>query len=500
MRIAYVGNFSQPHCTEVHIAATLEDLGHEVVRIQETEYRTDENWVERVFDCDLFLYTRTWGRMVEPRDLETLRQQNIPTASYHLDLYVGLQRESGLDNDPFWRTDYVFTPDGSQKAADVFRAKGINHYYMKPAVFKGECYVKNPDPTVPLGNDVVFVGGGSPTGEGPQYGHREWPYRGQLLKFLKDTYGQRFSKWGWPQETIRNDRLNQLYANSKVVVGDSLCLGFDHPYYWSDRVYETLGRGGFLIHPYIKGMEEEFTDRQNIVFYEYNNFTQLRELIDYYLVHDEEREAIRRAGHEFVKTSATYHNRLGQMLEAVLKGKATESGLTEHPWSVLPGQKAAGVDPLQDDLKINLGSGTDRAAGFTNVDMLDLPEVDVVHNLLDFPYPFADNSATDIRAVDVIEHLPNYTDDRRPMVIAFVQECHRILKPGGTLFIQTPGYDAEFLWQDPTHVRGFHPKSMDLFDPETDFGKTTGFYSEAKFRVTVEQLENKNLRYTMVKL
>lgn len=150
-------------------------------------------------------------------------------------------------------------------------------------------------------------------------------------------------------------------------------------------------------------------------------------------------------------------------------------------------------------MKINLGAGTDQFEGYVNVDYLALPGIDVVHNLLHFPYPFEDNSADKIAAVDVLEHLPNFTKDDKPMVIAFIEECHRILKPGGELYIQTPGYRAEFLWQDPTHVRGFHIKTMDLFDPDTEFGKTTGFYSDAKFMVMAEELENHNLRFRMVK-
>jgi predicted SAM-dependent methyltransferase len=151
-------------------------------------------------------------------------------------------------------------------------------------------------------------------------------------------------------------------------------------------------------------------------------------------------------------------------------------------------------------MRINLGSGNDPKEGYTNLDHLDLPNVDVVHNLLHFPYPFEDNSAEKIHCADVIEHLPNFTKDDKPMITAFIEECHRILKPGGELYIQTPGYNAEFLYQDPTHVRGFHIKTFDLFDPETDFGKTTGFYSECKFKVRAEELPNHNLRFWMVKI
>lgn len=483
MNIVYVGNFSQPHCTEVHVSATLEDLGHKVTRLQENELTT--NWVKSKGvswgEIDLFLYTRTWGKYVTLDDLQQLKELGVITASYHLDLYVGLQREDGLKDDPFWKTDFVFTPDGSDDARHVFEKYNINHYYIKPGVYKKECINLPKVINTELGNDVIFVGGGS------SYMHKEWPYRKHLVDWLSKTYKYKYSKYGHPEKTVRNMELNQLYANSKVVVGDSLCLDFKRPYYWSDRVYETLGRGGFIIHPFIEGMQEEFTDGENIVFYEYTNFKQLKEKIDFYLNNEEERERIRKNGFELVSTKATYHERLTQALDIVTsqgspKTLKKESNNGSHP------------------IKINLGAGTDLFEGYVNVDFLKLPGIDVVHNLLHFPYPFKDNSATNISAVDVVEHLPNFTKEDEPMIIKFIDECYRILQPGGELYIQTPGYRAEFLWQDPTHVRGFHIKTFDLFDPSTEFGQTTGFYSQSKFSVKAEELPNHNLRFWMRKI
>lgn len=331
MKIAYVGNFTQTHCTEVHLAATLESLGHQVYRRQENELMRD--WVLNLPDgVDLVLYTRTWGEFVTLADLQSLKELHIPTASYHLDLYVGLKREDGLDNDPFWRTDFVFTPDGDPVSAEVFKANGVKHYYQKAGVYKAECFMNYPskltgaslmpDGTIDLdlerSIDVLFVGGGDKVGSPHGYGHKkEWPYRDALITWLYDTYGDQFSKFGYPQPTIRNKELNQLYANTKVVVGDSVCIDFSHENYWSDRVYETLGRGGFLIHPYIKGMEEEFISGEHLVFYDYGDFKQLKSLIDYYISHDDERERIRKTGHEFVKNNCTYTERLKQMLEVV---------------------------------------------------------------------------------------------------------------------------------------------------------------------------------------
>lgn len=161
-------------------------------------------------------------------------------------------------------------------------------------------------------HDVIFVGS--------KGYHPEYSYRPKLINWLEETYGDKFARYAGDSEKYglaRGERLNKLYASSKIAIGDSLCIGFKYPYYWSDRVYETLGRGGFMIHPYIKGMEEDFEAGKHLIFYEFGNFKNLKELIDYYLTHDEEREKIRLAGHEYVKENHTYRNRWQTILETL---------------------------------------------------------------------------------------------------------------------------------------------------------------------------------------
>ncbi len=301
--VLYIGNFEPPFSTENHVRGSLEELGIRVTPIQEST--TSVQAIDPlVGTADLLLYTKTWGlRGADP--LRWISELPIPTVSYHLDLYAGLERAAGVRHDPFWRARHVFTPDGGSDA--FFRAHGIRHHYLPAGVYGPECLLAEPDPS--LAADVCFVG---------SYAyHPEWIYRRRLVDFLRDTYRGRFAKHGPPETIVRGLSLNRLYASVKVVVGDSLCLGFDHERYWSDRIYETLGRGGFLIHPYIFGLEEEFRDREHVVFYPFGDFATLRRLIDHYVAHDEEREAIRRAGHDLVRSRYTYTHRMQQLLAVV---------------------------------------------------------------------------------------------------------------------------------------------------------------------------------------
>lgn len=338
-RIAYLGNFSQSHCTEVHVALALESLGHEVVRLQEGAL--DLRQInEGTWGVDLFLWTRTEDLAARiPRAdvlafLEEKRRLGLLTASYHLDLYAGLKRGAGLETDPFWRTELVFTPDGG--SPEFFRRHGVEHVYLRPGVHGSECVPGTYREA--LAAPIVFVGSGS--ARAPAY-HPEWSYRGELLKHLLMKHGRRFVKHGGPPENggrsfIRNADLNDLYASATVVVGDTLCLGpedatsprFTHARYWSDRVYETVGRGGFLIHPWIDGLADEFIDGEHLVYYPYGDFDRLDALIAHWTApeNDAERRRIAAAGQAMVRERCTYTHRVAELLAVCAE---RSSGLAE---------------------------------------------------------------------------------------------------------------------------------------------------------------------------
>lgn len=304
MRITFLGNFGVDYSSENHHKRSIEALGHEVIALQELETPAEVvlDWAKQ---SQMFIWVHTHGwttpgmNMVEV--LEQLKALGIPTVTYHLDLWFGIERQKDLENDEFYKhIGHFFTVD--KLMADWFNENtNVKGHYLRAGVFGEEVAALEPNQE-PL-NDVIFVGS--------RGYHHEWQWRPQLIDWLKETYGDRFTHVGGDGQvpTTRGWELNQLYANTKVVVGDSLVLGFDYPYYWSDRVYETIGRGGFLLMPQIKGLEEEFAYNTELATFKFGDFADLKKSIDFYIANDKLRDVIKRNGFNKVKNNYTYKHR-----------------------------------------------------------------------------------------------------------------------------------------------------------------------------------------------
>jgi len=318
VHLVYLGHFDRPWCTEVHLARELEGLGHTVDRMPEPTTATHATLAElearaRSGGAQLVLWTRVHPLPAEATGLwRRLEADGIVTASYHLDLYRGLSRQP-IPGDPFWTTGTVFTADGDPTSADWFAAQGINHSWMPPAVVSDECGRGTPQRHFER-HPVVFVGQAAASYP------REWPWRGELLARLRRTYRRQFVVWP-KARPIRGAELNDLYASATVVVGDSLCLP-GHSNYWSDRITETLGRGGFLLFPRIEGLAEQgFVDGEHLRLYDVGDFDGLKGLIDHYLAHPDEARVIADRGMAFVAEHHTYRHRMTVMLSRLGLGE-----------------------------------------------------------------------------------------------------------------------------------------------------------------------------------
>jgi hypothetical protein len=296
-RVAYLGNFGTgaPYSTENYIRRAFEQLGWEVVTLQENEVSTDDILCAAQ-QSDFLAITHTYGWNPHWRIglsmedlLMRLKSKGIPTVALHLDRYHGIpEREIMMRTHWFFRCAQVWTSDGGNQ--DKFAALGIDHHWFPPGIDQQHTYMGTPRPEYTA--DVCFVGARS-------YHNNEYPFRKEMVDWLADSpHPWSVIRFGSDRPTVRGPELNDIYASAKIVVGDSIFAG--QPYYFSDRIPETIGRGGFLLHPKCEGMEFPMAS------YAPQSIADLEIQIEYWLARDNEREQLRRAGFEWFKNNGTW--------------------------------------------------------------------------------------------------------------------------------------------------------------------------------------------------
>ena len=138
------------------------------------------------------------------------------------------------------------------------------------------------------------------------------------------------------------------------------------------------------------------------------------------------------------------------------------------------------------DKVLNLGAGNRIIENAVNHDLRKhRPEIDVAHDLNRLPWPWEDGKFEKVRAMSVLEHLD-------ADLLASIDECWRILVPGGVLHIRVPYWRHETCWRDPTHRRGYTMETFDIFDPTTKVGQEYGFYTTCKWRIVEKRYIYRN--------
>ncbi len=119
---------------------------------------------------------------------------------------------------------------------------------------------------------------------------------------------------------------------------------------------------------------------------------------------------------------------------------------------------------------LDVGCGINKKPGSIGIDRNPASRADVLVDLDRFPYPFRDSSFDALQAVHVIEHVSD--------VIRSMEEFHRLVRPGGEVFIVTPHYTDFSSFCDPTHR--WHLNSFSLRYFGEDAGGY-GYYSRVRF-------------------
>ncbi len=128
-------------------------------------------------------------------------------------------------------------------------------------------------------------------------------------------------------------------------------------------------------------------------------------------------------------------------------------------------------------MKLDLGCGQNKKAGFTGLDRLAMPGVDIVCDLDREPIPLPDDSVDEIFTMHFLEHTAD--------LLAVMQEIWRVCRDGARVSIAVPYFNSIGAFRDPTHRRFF---TWETFEHFTDSGNVPSFYADARFRIARRRL------------
>jgi SAM-dependent methyltransferase len=120
---------------------------------------------------------------------------------------------------------------------------------------------------------------------------------------------------------------------------------------------------------------------------------------------------------------------------------------------------------------LDIGCGINKIPGAVGMDVNPFTAADIVHDLDDLPYPFADDQFDEVVGRHVIEHV------RDPMAV--MSELHRITRPGGLIKLVAPHWTNPDFATDLTHRNHLNSYS---FRNMVIGREVFPFYTEARFR------------------
>jgi len=331
MKILFVSN-RNPHFvnTNVYREKAIRELGHEVIFFEDRDFVLPGRIRQKVTflqEWDLRRLNRKLVRLVaeERPDLclvvggfRTLAQTLVEIKQ------LGTKAVLWTTDPPRDYTNIIQTASlydhifcAGTEAVELFENHGITGAMWLPFACDPD-YHRPVDLTKSemqaLSKDVVFVGGFSPN---------RWHILRELGEFSIGIWGPNWNNAA--KEAAKNCHITDLHVNytewvkiycaAKMVVIIHYQDGITPCYQASPKVYEALACKSFVLVDSQRDVLSLFTPEKDLV--PFRDIADLKAKIDYYLIHDEEREAIAEEGHKKVLIKHTYHHRIQAMLEHI---------------------------------------------------------------------------------------------------------------------------------------------------------------------------------------
>jgi len=282
-----------PTAAGYHIERALQALGHTVTYIglpcsQRAGYDTtvpvDEIVAALPEKPDLYLWIDPAGRYFPPG----IERLPIPTACYLIDVHLGRWREQAAR---FFDVVFIAQKDYLERFQ---QAVGHDQVYWLPLAAAPDVHR---DHHLPRIYDVGFV-------RNIALAHRKTA-RARRLRLIAERFRTNdFYRLYTPEEVGR------VYSQSRIVFNCSIAGDV------TMRVFEGTACGALVLTDTVaNGLDELFEIGREIVVYQ--DDMDLLEKIAYYLAHEEEREAIARAGQARTLREHTYVHRMERLIHLV---------------------------------------------------------------------------------------------------------------------------------------------------------------------------------------
>lgn len=204
--------------------------------------------------------------------------------------------------------DYVFI--ASEKYADKIKDKVNTNVHALLQCTDPDVFY--PERNMDISDEILFVG------------VTRGVYRKIIKDILKTDYDVSIYGMGWEEFIdekyvkdyfIPNEELHKYYSSCKILLNDHWndMIDEDFP---SNRLFDALSCGTFVISDNIPSANDLFEG--SIVTY--NDENDLKEKINYYLTHEDERIKIAKKGQKIVLENHTFDHRIKKIL-SVLKEK-----------------------------------------------------------------------------------------------------------------------------------------------------------------------------------
>ena len=129
-------------------------------------------------------------------------------------------------------------------------------------------------------------------------------------------------------------------------------------------------------------------------------------------------------------------------------------------------------------IRLDIGCGGSKHAGFVGIDKLPLDGVDIVHDIEQIPWPLDDESVSVAIASHILEHI----NPAGGIFLNVMNEIWRVMKKDGQFAFVVPYAGSPGYWQDPTHCNGITEATIYYFDP-THSSRLYDFYKPKPWEI-----------------